>query len=125
MKKLLILNGSFCEEPLIKTAKQMGFYVVTTGNMPELCGHKFSDKYINADYSNKEAILQIVKTEKIDHIVSCANDFGALTAAYVAEKMGWEGHDTFANAKTYIFQSTLALFLLINSIKYFNCSTFR
>ena len=116
MKKLLILNGSFCEEPLIKTAKQMGFYVFTTGNMPELCGHKFADKYINADYSNKEAILQIVKSENIDHIVSCANDFGALTASYVAEKMGWDGHDTFANAKTLHHKELFKKFCYENSI---------
>ena len=116
MKKLLILNGSFCEEPLIKTAKQMGFYVVTTGNVPELCGHKFADKYINADYSNKDKILEIVETQKIDYILSCANDFGVLTAAYVAEKMGWKGHDTFENAKILHHKELFKNFCKENSI---------
>ena len=50
-------------------------------------------------YSNKEAILKLVKDEGIEHVISCANDFGVLTAAYVAEKMGWRGHDTYKNAK--------------------------
>ena len=36
MKKVLILNGSFCEVPIIKKAKELGYYVVTTGNMPNL-----------------------------------------------------------------------------------------
>lgn len=94
MKRVLILNGSFCEQPLIETAKQMGYYVISTGNMPELIGHKYSDEYINADYSDKETVLNIVRENKIDGIISCANDFGVLTAAYVAEKMGWKGHDT-------------------------------
>ena len=99
MKKVLILNGSFCELPLIQEAKKMGYYVITTGNMPDLIGHKYSDEYICADYSDKDKILNLVKENNIDHILSCANDFGVLTAAYVAEKMGWKGHDSYEVAE--------------------------
>lgn len=98
MKKVLILNGSFCELPIIQKAKEMGYYVVTTGNMPDLIGHKYADEYIPADYSDKEAILQLCKENDIWRIISCANDFGVITAAYVAEKMGWPGHDSYENA---------------------------
>lgn len=98
MKKILILNGSFCELPVIQKAKELGYYVITTGNMPHLIGHQYSDEYINADYSDKERILEIVKENNIDHIFSCANDFGVLTASYVAEKMGWSGHDSYETA---------------------------
>lgn len=100
MKKILILNGSFCEKPIIEKAKTMGFYVVTTGNVPDLIGHKYSDEYIPCDYSDKEAILQLVKENDIEGIVSCANDFGVLTSAYVAEQMGWKGHDRYQTALT-------------------------
>ena len=98
MKKILILNGSFCEQPIIEKTKAMGMYVVTTGNAPELIGHKYADEYIACDYSDKEAVLQLVKDNDIEGIISCANDFGVITAAYVAEKMGWKGHDTYENA---------------------------
>lgn len=98
-KKVLILNGSFCEAPIIKKAKEMGVYVVTTGNMPSLVGHKYADEYIPEDYSNKEEILRLVKENNIDGIISCANDFGVLTASYVAEHMGWTGHDKYETAK--------------------------
>ncbi len=98
-KKVLILNGSFCEAPIIQKAKDMGLYVVTTGNMPSLIGHKYADEYIPADYSDCEKILQLVKDNNIEGIISCANDFGVLTAAYVAEHMGWPGHDTYNTAK--------------------------
>lgn len=98
-KKILVLNGSFCEKPIIEKAKEMGYYVVSTGNDPKLIGHQFSDEYIPCDYSNKEAILKLVKDNGVEGIVSCANDFGVLTAAYVAEKMGWRGHDSYATAK--------------------------
>lgn len=96
-KKILVLNGSFCETPVIKKLKEMGYYVVTSGNAPKLEGHAFSDQYLAADYSDKEQILDLVKKNQMDGIISCANDFGTITAAYVAEQMGWPGHDTYEN----------------------------
>lgn len=84
--------------PIILKAKEMGYYVITTGNDPSLIGHQLADEYIKEDYSDKEAILQIVRDYKIDGIISCANDFGVITSAYVAEKMGWKGHDSYQNA---------------------------
>lgn len=99
MKKILVLNGSFCEMPIIEKAKEMGYHVTTTGNAPELMGHKYADAYLPCDYSDKEAVLQLVKENNIEGIVSCANDFGVLTAAYVAEQMGWKGHDSYETAR--------------------------
>ncbi|MBR6400971.1 MAG: ATP-grasp domain-containing protein [Firmicutes bacterium] len=98
MKKILILNGTISEIPIIKKAQAMGFYVVTSGNMPDLPGHKVADEYIPEDYSDYKAILELVKENGIEGIISCANDFGVITSAYVAEQMGWKGHDTFKNA---------------------------
>lgn len=96
-EKLLILNGSISELTLIQKAKELGYFVVTTGNRPELIGHQYSDEYIQADYSDKERILSLVQEMGITKIVSNASDFGLLTAAYVAERMGWSGYDTYEN----------------------------
>ena len=49
MKKVLVLNGSFCEKPIIEKAKEMGYYVVTTGNAPNLIGNQSADEYIPCD----------------------------------------------------------------------------
>ena len=97
--RLLILNGRFSEITLIEAAHKLGYYVITSGNAPQLIGHQYADEYIGADYSDKDAILQLVKNNHVDRIVSCANDFGVITASYVAEKMGWPGHDTYENAQ--------------------------
>ena len=96
MKKiLLILNGGHSEIPLIQAGKNLGFYVVTTGNAPEMIGHPYADEYHRADFSDKEAILELAKKLNISAICSCANDFGIITAAYVAEKLNLPGHDSF------------------------------
>lgn len=99
MRKVLVLNGSFCELPIIEECHRQGFYVITTGNMPELMGHQYADEFICVDYSDYDEILRIVKEKNISHILTNANDFGCITAAYVDEQMGWNNHDTFNNAK--------------------------
>ena len=99
-KKLLILNGSHSDIPLIKAGKALGYHVITSGNNPELIGHQYSDEYVFADYSNYELIEKIAREKQIDAICACANDFGAITASYVAEKLGLPGHDSFETTLT-------------------------
>lgn len=100
MKRILILNGSLSETPLIKAAKDLGFYVITSGNNPSLIGHKLSDDYVNANFYDKDAILEIAKDRKIDYICSCCHDGGILTASYVAEKLGFPGFDPYSVSRT-------------------------
>ncbi len=97
-KRILILNGSHSEIPLIESAKSLNFHVITTGNLPELPGHRFADEYHFADFSDNENILELAKELKVDSICSCANDFGAISSAYAAEKLGLPGHDSFATS---------------------------
>lgn len=100
MKKALILNISHNDIGTISSLKKLGFYVIGTGNNPTLPGKELVDEYIQADFSDKELILSIAINKKIDAICSCCNDFGVITAAYVAEKLNLPGHDTFQNALT-------------------------
>ncbi len=94
-KKLLIAGGGHSDIPLIKAGKELGFHVITTGNNKDALGHKYSDEYHYGDFSNKEEILELAKKLKIDAICACSNDFSAITASYVAEKMGLSGHDSY------------------------------
>lgn len=98
-KKLLILNGSHSEIPLIKSAKSLGFYVITTGNNPKLIGHQYSDERCFADFSDPGAVLEIAKKSNIDAVCSCSNDFGIISASYISEKMNLSGHDSYEAAK--------------------------
>jgi len=115
-KKLLILNGSHSDIPLILAGKKLGFHVVTTGNNPQLIGHSYADEYHCADFSNKKDILALSQKLKIDAICACANDFGAITASYVAEKLCLPGHDTFENCLTIHHKDKFKAFTLKNGI---------
>ena len=95
LKKLLVLNGSHSDIPLIKAGKELGYYVITTGNRPELIGHQYADEYVYGDFSDVEAMYSIFKDYNLDGVCACANDFGAITASYLAEKLGLPGHDSY------------------------------
>lgn len=95
MKKALLLCASHNDLGLIRALKKLGYYIIVTGNIPGQIGQKYADKYIKADYSDKELILEIAKREKIDAICQCCNDFGVYTAAYVAEKLNLPGYDSY------------------------------
>lgn len=91
--KVIILNGSFSEIPLIEALKNLGYFVIVLGANDNALGNDIADKYVNCDYSNKEAVLEIAKTEKICGIVSCCHDFGIRTASWVSSKLNLKGHD--------------------------------
>lgn len=99
-EKVLILNASHNDERMIRALKELDFYVISTGNRPDLSGHKLCDEYIQADYSDKEKMLQISEEQHIDRICACCNDFGVKSAAYVAEKMGIPGYDPYYTVLT-------------------------
>lgn len=115
-KKLLIVGGGYADIPLVKAGKQLGFYVITTGNRPADLGHHYSDLYIAADYSDPEAILDVAIRQSIDAICACSNDFSALSAAYVAERLGLPGHDSYATALTLHHKDRYRAFAQANGI---------
>lgn len=94
-RRLLILNGSWGEVPLIRAAHELGFHVITSGNKPQAFGHQFADEYICGDYSNGEDMVRVAKEANADAVCACANDLGGITACYVAEKLGLPGHDSY------------------------------
>lgn len=97
-KRLLLLGGGHAEIPLIKAAQTLGYYVVTTGNAREGLGHPFADKNVFEDFSNKDAMLELARREKVDAVCSGCNDFALLSTVYVCEKLGLPGHDSYATS---------------------------
>ena len=88
LKKILLLGGSRYLLPVIKSAHELGLYVITCDYLPDNIAHKYSDEYVNVSIIDKEAVLEVAKKLEIDGIMSFATDPGFVTAAYVAEKLG-------------------------------------
>ena len=92
MKKVLFLGGAPTQLPPIKYALEQGLRVITLDYLPENPGHKLAHQYYNVSTTDKEAVLEVARTEKIDGIVAYASDPAAPTAAYVAEQLGLPGN---------------------------------
>lgn len=87
-KKLMLLGGLRYLLPVIESAHQLGYYVITCDYLPDNIAHKYSDEYHNVSIIDKEAVLTLARELQIDGIMSFAVDPGVITAAYVQEQMG-------------------------------------
>ena len=97
-KKMLLLGGSHAEIPLIQAAQALGWYVITTGNNRDGLGHPYADKTVFANYSDKDAMLELARAEGVQAVCSGCNDFALLSTVYVCEKLGLPGHDSYATS---------------------------
>ncbi len=84
----MLLGGIRYLLPVIKTAHEQGYYVITADYLPDNIAHKYSDEYVNVSIIDKEAVLRVSKEKQIDGIMSFGVDPGVVSAAYVQEKMG-------------------------------------
>ena len=87
-QKILIVGGSHSEIPLIQAAKELGLYVVTTGNQQNGLGHRYADKYYAADYSDKKAIYALAKEIEADYLCFGAHDLSLFSTVYAASQLG-------------------------------------
>ena len=86
-KRILFLGGADIQVSAIKKAKELGYYVITCDYLPNNPGHKFSDEYHNVSTTDKEGVLELAKSLRIDGVLAYASDPAAPTAAYVAERL--------------------------------------
>jgi len=114
--KLLITGGGYANIPLILSAQKLGFFVITTGYYKNELGHHYSDLYESADFSDCEQMLAIAKKHSITAICSSCNDFAAISSAYVAEKMGLPGHDSYENCLTIHHKDRFRAFCIENML---------
>ena len=94
-KKALLLCATHNDLGLIRSLRKLGYYIIASGNRRDLPGLHLVDEYVEGDYSDKELMLSIATEKCVDSVVSCCNDFGVYTAAYVAERMGLPGYDSY------------------------------
>ena len=63
--KLLLLGGSHAEIPLILAAKELGYYVITTGNDQKGLGHSYANKNIFSVVASSSMAFLSLKSAKI------------------------------------------------------------
>lgn len=91
MKKVLVIGAGFLQSFVIKKAKSMGYYTLAVDADPNAIGFADADECGVVNIVDEEACLKFAMRHQIDGVLTAATDYGVLTAAYIAEKMGLPG----------------------------------
>lgn len=91
-KKILLLGGSQQQVVVIDKAKELGYYTVLCDYLPDNPGQYRCDSFYLVSTTDKNAVLEVAQTEKVDGVLAYASDPAAPTAAYVAEKLHLPGN---------------------------------
>ena len=92
MKNILLLGGSAQQIIAIETAKKLGYGTVLCDYLPDNPGQYHADRFHLVSTTDKNAVLEVARKEKIDGVLAYASDPAAPTAAYVAEQLGLPGN---------------------------------
>ena len=91
MKKLLVIGAGFLQDFVIQKAVAMGYETLTVDANPNAIGFSHAHKHAVVNIVDEKACLEYARSENIDGVVTAATDYGVLSAAYVAQKMGLPG----------------------------------
>jgi len=86
-----MLGGADTQVHAIERAIGMGLEVITCDNRPGNPGHRIAHRSYTVSTTDVEGVLQLSRELEIDGILAYASDPGALTAAYVADRLSLPG----------------------------------
>lgn len=91
MAKIMVVAGGSWQCPIVKTAKEMGHYVLCSNLYEDSPAFEFADESRVANVLDKEKNLEIAKEFNPDAVLTEQTDIAVPTVAYIAEKLGLKG----------------------------------
>lgn len=86
-KKILIIGAGINQMPVIQTAKDLGYYVLTVSCKGDFPGFKVADEYAEIDIFDIQGIINYAKQKHVDGVLSDQSDMIAPIVAQVAEAL--------------------------------------
>ena len=91
MKKLLVIAAGILQIPIIKKAKEMGYYVIAADGNNNAPGFLYSNKKICANITDEEVMLHIAKEEKIDGVIHPCSEVAMNVMGRINDELGLSG----------------------------------
>lgn len=91
MKKLLVLAAGILQVPIIKRAREMGYYVIAADGDPNACGLKYADKAIVANITSEEEMLRVAREENVDGVIHSCSEVSMNVMGRINDEMGLTG----------------------------------
>lgn len=100
MKKILVLAAGLLQVPVIKKARQMGYYVVAADGNPNAEGLQYADKAIVADITSESEMLEHAVREQIDGVIHPCSEVSMNVMGYINDKLHLHGITREASIKS-------------------------
>ncbi|MEA3343923.1 MAG: ATP-grasp domain-containing protein [archaeon] len=91
MNKIMIIGANWEQEPLLKEANEMGFYVIATNPDPAAEGFKYSDENYVADPRDLQKLDEIFQKTQPGAVIADACDYSMFAVAYLTNKYNLSG----------------------------------
>ncbi|MBC7513225.1 MAG: carbamoyl-phosphate synthase small subunit [Herminiimonas sp.] len=92
-KKVLLCDAAFSAMPLLEALKAARFHVAVTSGRPQDPCHALAHQSLPIDYSDRQALQELVREHRFDFIVPGCTDISYLAASTVARALGLPGFD--------------------------------
>ena len=87
-KSILLLGGSRQQVVAIETAKRLGYRTVLCDYLPDNPGQHHADAFYLKSTTDRQAMLEVARRERVSGVLAYSSDPAAPTAAYVCEALG-------------------------------------
>ena len=91
MKKLLVLAAGILQIPVIRKARDMGYYVIAADGNPEAVGLPLADKAVVANITDEEVMLRIAREEQIDGVIHPCSEVSMNVMGRINDELGLLG----------------------------------
>ena len=89
MKKLMVLAAGLLQIPVIKKAREMGYYVIAVDDDPNAPGMALADKAIvPGGLMNEEKLVVIAKEEQIDGVIHPCSEVAMNVMGHINDELG-------------------------------------
>lgn len=92
MKKLMVLAAGLLQVPVIKKAREKGYYVIAVDDNPDAPGMTLADKAIvPGGLMNEEKLVEIAKEEHIDGVIHPCSEVAMNVMGRINNELGLSG----------------------------------
>ncbi len=91
MKKLLVLASGILQIPVIKKAREMGYYVIATDGNPSAPGLRFADESIVINITSEDLMLDLVRKKGIDGVIHPCSEVSMTVMGRINDEMNLHG----------------------------------
>lgn len=86
-----MLAAGILQEPIIKRAHEMGYYVIAADGNPKACGLQYADKAICANITSEEEMVEIAIREKIDGVIHPCSEVSMNVMGRIHDELNLSG----------------------------------